>query len=237
MIYIYKFISFLIFITLISACSNPDEEARKAGFSNMAEMQTIQAKGFKTKLQHDDAFKEVESYAKCNAQISIVSQLANNNGLDKIATEADKFLKGLVFYESKYENSDIKSRAKALRTSEYITYKDKVEKTNISVSDLEMILIDCAKKYQIKIDSLCKNNEFICYGEKVASTGDERMPDGLTKMQWKEQCERFVTAKNECSVASNVSKCTDVKMGYSTAEMSRLYCNGPNPDFNLMGAR
>lgn len=46
---------------VMSACSNPEEEAKKLGFSNAAEMKDIQGKGFKTMAEYElDQKKQIE---------------------------------------------------------------------------------------------------------------------------------------------------------------------------------
>jgi hypothetical protein len=57
-----KKMSLLLLTVLLAACSNPEEEAKKLGFSDVAEMTALQKEGFKTKSEYtqkieDDAKK------------------------------------------------------------------------------------------------------------------------------------------------------------------------------------
>jgi len=53
----------LAFIFILTACGPSDQEIKSLGFSNAAEMQDIQAKGFKTKQDYE-AQKEAERQAQ-----------------------------------------------------------------------------------------------------------------------------------------------------------------------------
>lgn len=57
------------------------------------------------------------------------------------------------------------------------------------------------------------------------------------KWEWENRCERFAAAKNECAVASSVSKCIEVKVGYMDFEMGKIYCDGNKPNWFLMGEK
>jgi hypothetical protein len=74
-------------------------------------------------------------------------------------------------------------------------------------------------------------------GSGGRSGGSERTPDGLTKAQWYERCEKYESAKQQCAVANNISRCIETKVGDVVSGMAGVYCKGNTPDFYLMGVK
>jgi len=83
---------------VMSACSNPEEEAKKLGFSNAAEMKDIQGKGFKTMAEYSDDKKKKEELARKNNEkeihnlalscyniTAITASLTNSDSDNKVA--------------------------------------------------------------------------------------------------------------------------------------------------------
>lgn len=61
---------------------------------------------------------------------------------------------------------------------------------------------------------------------------------GNTKEQWIERCQLYKVSRGACAVASNVDKCTEVKMGEYSAGQAFMYCKEDGvPDFNRMGIK
>lgn len=252
--------------TLLVACSNPEEDAKKLGFSDVAEMTALQKEGFKTKSEYikkmeEDArrmgfinwaeMKDIQSkgfknkdeynssllsaakiYAKCTAQIGILKQIAENNGLQSKAAQAHKLLQGLVFIQEQYTSSIIsKEEIRKLISAEYNAYKTEIEAANINFEFVDRGIYDCEKQYLPKINEACRGKESICYSDSTASD----TAGGLSKSQWISRCEAHARARNECSGAPKINSCVEGKMGQEAAYMANTYCSNGIPNFSLMG--
>lgn len=76
----------------------------------------------------------------------------------------------------------------------------------------------------------------VASGVSQVSTS-ELAPDGLTRGQWENRCQRYASARSECAVAAKVAQCIEIKVGEMDSEMSKVYCNGSTPNFSLMGMK
>lgn len=54
---------------------------------------------------------------------------------------------------------------------------------------------------------------------------------------WILRCKKWAESKDSCAVAPNARKCIDIKMGEGEAGMAAIYCQGPEPQWGLMGKR
>lgn len=243
----------IIFIFLISACSNPEEEAKKLGFSNASEMASIQKEGFKTKEEWskkiEDDKKKQEDAKKLDLQKRLVGYAQQCYSSTRLTTAANVAAstanaEGLVIMTFALKNILLDSYKKEGMTSEsaslkidelYNSYKPSKLTSGDEQTDIGKALLaehlkssdECAKV--LKTDEEIKNEISTTIGNlsKENSGRDQNQNNSVTQQQ-QSSGKDPKKAADELQIAG-VSRCIAVVtvMSAGLASDPKIKSDGP----------